>query len=391
MPVTSFLPKLSRRNSFYVTLALAFGVFSAVLVFELYASRQREYQNAEQNARNMAHVLEEHTRATIEKIDLVLNDVVTFFGMAAVNGNPQSMSINGGLRTLLARIPESQSLRIVDADGNFIYDATSKLGNVNVGDREYFLRNKHNPEAGLVISEPIFARLTNNRVITLSRRLEDRRGRFAGVVQAAVRAEFFQSFYQSLNVGSGGVVALYDTNLLLVARHPAVESQIGKPLKNGLVEKPLRDGAMEAVYSGKSTLDGVERLWDMRLVKGFPFLILVGLDHDDIYSQWYRKAFVYFLSAVVLALTLLVLARVWQRSYLRAINLAGEMTAAYEKSASQNRALLDSIPDMALLSPATEPWLSRWGEARGNSSGPNCRLFFLSRQRLSWMSGVRKS
>ncbi len=349
---TPFLTKqngISSRQFVYVVIALlALAGFCALLGLELNHSYDTEMAFARRNVENLADSLEGRTRGAVEKIDLVLLEVQYSMQQRLAKGPVSPQAVNAELARLLSRIPESQSLRVADATGTFRYDASGKISSQSIGDRAYFQRNKNDPKAGLVFSEPIFARITQNWVITLSRSLRDKDGRFLGLVQAAVNADSLQQHFQTLNVGEGGVVALYDAELRLIARTPPLPNRLGKSILNTEISDNIRSrekGAFEAL----SHQDGIRRVFGFRRLENLPFVVFVGLSRDEVLSEWYRKLTYYGATAVVLALALLGLILVWQRSYVRAVSMAHTMTNAYDESSSRIRALLDSIPDLAWI------------------------------------------
>ena len=343
----------SRQFVFVVIAVLALTGFCALLGFELKHSYDGELAYARRNVENLAFTLEGQTRATVEKIDIVLREVQYRLQKDYPQGLPQVKGavVNEELARLLASIPESQSLRVANAQGNFVFDASGKVGPATIGDRAYFQRNKNEPQAGLVISDPIFARLTQNWVVTLSRRLEDRQGNFIGLVQAAINTDTLQHFFATLDVGKGGVVALYDGNLRLIARQPNLPSRLGKIVNNPEIAQNIL-GRSAGSFTAVSFQDGVTRVFSFRRLENLPFVVFVGLSEDEVLGEWYRKLTYYGLSALVLAASLLGLILVWQRSYVHAVLLAQNMSNAYGESASRMRALLDSIPDLAWIKDA---------------------------------------
>ncbi len=345
-----------RRPLLYAAVALAVLVgFCAVLGIELIRSHASEQAYARRHAENLVLALEGHVRATVRRIDQVLLETQHRLQERFPDGLPAGTvtadlfaEINADLARMLAYIPESQSLRVADAKGLFVFDASSVLPTATISDRRYFLANQGRPKAGLMISEPILARATSNWVITLSRRLEDRNGNFAGLVQGAVNAQFFEEFFKTLNTGEQGSITITDADLHLIARHPALADRFGERIENSTLGKALKEHESGSTVA-HSFLDGMKRIYGYQRVKDLPFVILAGLSYDDAMAGWHRKAISYGLFATMLAAALLALILVWQRSHSRSIEIAQDMTAAYADTAARMRALLDSIPDLAWI------------------------------------------
>ncbi|KAB2926187.1 MAG: EAL domain-containing protein, partial [Dechloromonas sp.] len=288
---------------------------------------------------------------TIEKIDTILLATQLQLNEDIAGQARERSAINPTLARYLQLIDkESQSLRVADASGSFIHDASGKLSTARIHDRDYFRQNRDDASGQLVISEPLFARITHNWVITLSRRLSAPDGSFAGLVQAAVRAEHFQDFFSSLELGPGQSVTLIDGQRRLIARYPAAPEMLGKPLESERLIGMIGRGQRHLSYTTRSAVDGVERLYVVRRVGDFPLYVLVGHAETEYLANWRRQLGWSLLGIAVLAVVLSGWIIVWLRTYDRARELAEGMTRAYATTFRRTRALLDSLPDPAWLS-----------------------------------------
>ena len=334
--------------------ALTLLAFVAMLGLELVSSRRHEIERAKHEIATQAELLATHVGDRLGKIDIVLSTVARQYPLWA--GWPTGQ-VNDELAAHLRGMPDSQSLRVGNAQGSFIFDASGKLSSATVFDRDYFHRLRADPAAGMVLSEPIFARITKNWVITLSRRLASPDGGFVGHVQAAINANQFETLFSQMLKNQGDVVALYDDQIRLVARKPAAPEQLGKKLAATHFESVLASGQTAADYQAVSPLDGVERHFALRKVEGLPLSILVGRSEPDILREWYVKAQVYGVSTLLLGLVLAALLWAWQRNYRLALRFGDAMEAAYLDSERRARTLLDSIPDPAWLRDCTGRFL----------------------------------
>ena len=315
---------------------------------DLTQSREREIKAAASTADNLAKLLEGHMQGTAQRLDLRLSEFALRFQYAVAEHRPRS-EVESELGRYLASFPEAHSFRVADADGNYLYDASGILPSVNIADRPYFRRLRDEPMAGLVVSEPLRSRVTNDPVIVFARRLENRNREFVGVVLSSVRAEYFERFYASLDVGRQGVIAFWGRNLELFARKPRLQSAQGVRLVGSPLETRLAAGERNGSYEIAGKLDGVDRVFVFRALEGLPLVVTVGLSEAEVLGEWHRRALVYGVMAVALMVALLTLVRSWAQGVQRAEALAERMTAAFEEKSRQARALLDSIPDPAWL------------------------------------------
>ncbi len=350
-PTTPDSPRPDRWRPL-VTVALgvaAMATYVGIVAVGLQRSHDREVELARRGQESLAKVLEQHALATVNKIDTVLTASRLHVGPGLYGANMDRAETNATLARYLALIGESQSLRVADREGRFVFDASGMIASATITDRDYFRRNRDDPDGALVISEPIYARITHNWVITLSRRISDKEGGFAGLVQAAAQADFFQRFYTSLNLGEAQSVALLDHRLRLIARYPAAPDKLGQIAASPTLRDLVARGRFEATYAARSGVDDRERLFAMRRVGHHPLYVVVGRDTDDVLANWHRQVWAGVTGALVLAALLAGWIIVWLRTYAHARNLARGMTRAYETTVRQTRALLDSLPDPAWL------------------------------------------
>ncbi len=343
-----------RRTAIIAFGVLAFVSYTALVAFNLLHARERELATAHDQQSSLSKILEGHAQATIQKIDTALLSIQLQLSGKPQSLHPEASQVNSILASHLALIGESQSLRVADASGHFIYDASGTLHSATIYDRAYFLRNRAEPEGQLVISEPLFARITHNWVVTLSRRINNEKGEFAGLIQAAVRAVYFQNFYASLNLGSTHSVTLFDDKLRMLARFPPQQEQLGKPIDSQSLRDFLVSGAIEKTYTTSSAVDGIERRYITRKVGQYPLYVIIGHTATDQLAEWHRQLYWSIVGVVVLGAVLVGWIVVWLSSYDSALALAGRMTSAYEATLKRIQHLaehdpLTDLPNRALL------------------------------------------
>ncbi len=339
--------KWSLRAGALFVVALCACLFAWV-GFDLEQSREKELRHAEKTAASIALLLEGHVKSTAQRVDLQLSEFILLHQFDVADGVPRQ-KLEAVLAANLARFPEAHSFRIADPNGNYLYDASGSLSDVNISDREYFIKLRDDPKAGLVVSQPLVSRVTGDVVIVFARRLNDRLGGFSGVALVTLRADYFEQFYRQVEIGQHGVIALWSKNLELFARWPRMPEWQGKHLPNVPFAKFIDANLKAGTYRGKGILDGQERLFAYQALDDFPLVISIGLAEQDVLADWWHRVAVYSVLMAVLVIAGVALIRAWGRSYLQVKALAKAMSAAYEEKTREARALLDSIPDPAWL------------------------------------------
>lgn len=315
---------------------------------DLKTSRERDLLAAEHAGAALAKLLESHLQSSASKIDDHLLDFVQHFQYAVADQAPRS-EVEAEMKRYRARFPEVHSFRVADANGRYRYDSSGVLSDVNISDRPYFIQLRDDTSAGLAISPPLVSRVTNDVVIVFARRLQDRSGQFSGVVLGTLRADYFERYYRSLELGEHSVVALWSRDMELFARWPQKAQWQGKTLTDSPIPGRILAGENAGAFRRAGGLDGESRLFVYRAVSGFPFVVSIGFSESAVLAEWQRRAWVYGFLGLTLMLVVSALVYSWSQRYRQAEGLARKMARAFEEKSREGRALLDSIPDPAWL------------------------------------------
>ena len=285
------LPRFARILWTGILLVNLFVITLVVMVLE--QNRQRAIDNATAIARNYTNILEGNLVGFIRKIDVTLLATADEVARQKAGGGIKEKELNAFLTRHDARIPEARGLRVMDVQGNIRYAVSGvNTKGAYIGDRPYFIRVRDEPDAGLVFSEPVMGRASNVMVITLSRRVNDAGGSFAGEVNVAVGIDQFIRMFSVLDPGSRGSVSLW-SKTGLVARYVEFESR--SPLASGakpsanlrsLIDSRKADGT----FRSRSVVDGIERVFAFHQVGDNPLYVVVGLAEEDYLGEWRKDS-----------------------------------------------------------------------------------------------------
>jgi diguanylate cyclase (GGDEF)-like protein/PAS domain S-box-containing protein len=210
------------------------------------------------------------------------------------------------LKSQIESMPEVAVLHVTDAVGNHVYSSLDSVPRINIADRYHFQRQRDDPAAGLVISPPLVSRTTGKWTLILTRRINFEDGGFAGISNVILNLDYFQQFYRTLNLGTHGVVALYDKERHLAARYPPSEKDMGQ-MANLYAKTYIEKGVKHAAYRAKSSLDGVDRMFGYRQVGDLPMFVIAGIADEDYLAEWRRHTWQYGIGLVILSLVVIAL------------------------------------------------------------------------------------
>ena len=261
-----------------------------LVALTLYESRKQHEQQAAVTAQNLSHLLEQDLSASFDKIDLILQIVVEEVSRLRSSGKLDANALNTFIARQTARLPELSGLRLADAQGDVRYGTSLSPGApVNVASRDFFIRLRDHPDAGLVISNPIVSRITGKWQIALARRMNQPDGSFAGTAAALIELDKFTTKFAALNIGRLGIINLRNSELSLVARYPALKNDknpIGSIASPNFLEQ-LRIASKAGTYQSISPLDHIDRSYSYQKIPNYPFYVNVGLSTADYLAAWW--------------------------------------------------------------------------------------------------------
>lgn len=323
------------------TLVLNLTIVGA-LGWALWQSRAQYEHSAETSVENISKVLEQYVFSQIREVDLTLQTVADEVAKTPSVVHPGNTQFASFLQTQASRIPTILGLRVADSAGNISY-ATGEVAsqNVNVFDREHFKRVHDDPNAGLVIGEPILGRVSNEWVLILSRRLSLPDGSFCGEVHASFPLSGISRRFSTLDLGPHGVVSLWNKRTTL-ARYPEMvgeQSAIGVSKPSSELKNLLEANTKSAIYGATAPTDNVKKTYSIHMVGEFPLWVIAGVADQDYLNPWLNEvrdmALIDLLIAVTTIITARQICRYWRVSKLK-------MMSDADLEAS-NRQLKDAI------------------------------------------------
>ena len=187
----------------------------------------------------------------------------------------------------------------------------------------------------LHVGAVIESRSTQELIIPVSRRLEDRDGRFAGVLLATIRLQYFVDYYERFKLDARGAITLALDDGTLMVRRPYVPEHVGTPLADGELFRQYVNQAPSGTALVRAMLDGQERLYAFQHLEGYPLVALAGISRRDILASWRQD----MLRSVTVVGLIIVGMLVFGFRLLREIR-AGERSAAALRQAHDELHLL---------------------------------------------------
>jgi signal transduction histidine kinase len=269
-----------------------------VIVVTIAGLLLNEGYNSEQNraltaTQNMARLLARDLAGSFDKIDLVVRAVADEAERQMLSGGISKQAFNSYIDKQASRLPELDSLRMLDERGGIAYGpGLESAPHLNSAHRAFFMRLRDDPNAGLVVSEPMLGQVSGKWVITLARRVSLPKGKFGGVAFAVIFLETLQKRFSALELGARGAVSLRDLELATVVRHPEPNpggTAVGNRTFSKEWPEKLKQDPVAGSYFAVG-IDGRNRALSYRRIDNYPFYIVVGLFPDDYLGGWKLQA-----------------------------------------------------------------------------------------------------
>ena len=233
----------------------------------------------------------------IEFLDFLLKGVVDEWQTSDAERPTNTTLLDNAVRA-----PGFGMILVLDRDGKLI-GRSPDLGRLedDFSDRDYFRVHVGTSNVGLYVSRPFRSRMTATWVVALSRRIDDSKGDFAGVVTGTIDIAYLHRLYAGLAVGSDDAVTLFRTDGTVITREPFVQSDVRLWAGGGDTFNHMR-ASRAGTFEGESPVDGRRRIISYHRVGRLPLIQAVEVSGAGDYADWWRRA-----TAVAGLLTLLCL------------------------------------------------------------------------------------
>ena len=328
--------------------------------FSLQQARLQYEERTEITTQNLSHALAGYITDAVDKIDLTVLTVADEVQKQLAGGGIDEQKLNAFIVRHHARLPVLDGLRVVNAQGENAYGIGITPGaRTSVADRAYFARLRDDPNAGVVISEPVVGRVSKKWSIILARRVNQPDGSFAGLVYGTIALEHFFTTFSSLDVGKHGSIALRDEELALIVRYPEpqeVSKVVGKKNASAEMQNAVQARKDAGSYRTALAFDNIPRTYSYHKASHYPLYVNVGLAQEDYLGAWWSE--VAWVSALVALFILGTLLSSWlvYRGWMRRVNavqaLARQEEAMRESEESYRNQFQGNSAVMLLINPA---------------------------------------
>ncbi|EOI5799478.1 diguanylate cyclase [Cronobacter dublinensis] len=273
---------------------LAFLLLISLLVaaisgWSLWQSWQHSVEETERQARNQSISLARQAEDTFLQVQLTLDELVRrsddiFLQPAEWNG------LRGQLAQQQRQLPQLHGLFVYDVNGDWLATSGSYIpAKANNADREYFIWHSQHSDVGIRIGHVLRSRSTGDLVVPVSVRLNNREGRFRGVLLATVKLDYFRQFYGYYEMGPSDTLGITFVDSTVLYVRPFPDSYINRTLSSSPLFTRMLKIAPTGGGAWKSAIDGVPRIFGYSMLARYPLVVSAGYDINQLRAIWWRN------------------------------------------------------------------------------------------------------
>ncbi len=243
------------------------------------------------------------------------------------------------LAKYLARLPQVFSIAIAAREGQIVVStAGSTATRFNVAGRDFFWKARDRRDGQLTASIPAINRINDKQTIVFSRRLEDSKGNFVGIVLAGVNTEYFEDIYGAIQSVHSLLFTLLDPDGIILFRHPDGANATGKELSNKAIWRDALSKG-EGGFRVFGQADSNIRYVSIRKVPEYPLIVDISVTEATSLAIWRQRATAIGLgSAIFLLFSIYLL-----RAITRQVRLLSNSEASLAQKSQQLDAALNNM------------------------------------------------
>ncbi|WP_114946444.1 sensor histidine kinase [Microvirga calopogonii] len=308
----SLSQKRRRRSLLRGRLTLFMGLFGVVFIlltfgYIAWEQRNRLIQRNEDDLRNAAFFLADHTARLLEVTDLTLKQAAALMQGHSWDEIETSKPLWQQIHAVQDALPFIEDIWLSDSSGRLrLTSERFPTPSSNLSGRDVFSAQV-NADQGLFMGEPMIGLATKTPTFMISRRLQDGNAGFGGIAAVTVSLSYFYDYWSKIRLPKGSRIALMRaSDGSVIAQHPSPPDGVSfAPIDKDAFNKALASSSRAGFYPFMSL--GQERVGAYRQVDAMPLYIGVSMPEDAYWTPWFVQTRLYGTFALIALLALLAL------------------------------------------------------------------------------------
>ncbi|MBW3695911.1 sensor domain-containing diguanylate cyclase [Vibrio sp. T187] len=279
---------LSAHKKLAVCFVFMFTLSAALIAYYAESAFMDTKQRAKEGMEDNSLLIAEWIRGGFESSDFVLRDVIghtsSELHSAAHQNTHGNLIYTDFLERKRATLPNVKQVSMLDEHCD-LQHSSSELA-ITFSEYEFCRLFQAREQKDAFISQA-YQLSDGSWNISQARQYSHQDAK--GVAFVSIDLDFFGNMIRKLKYGKESVIAIYDTNYRLLARQPEIPGLEGKLVSSQSFLGQYSETDAVRFFDAVSTHDGVSRLFLVRKVEGFPFLVVIGKSDEVWQSQWFER------------------------------------------------------------------------------------------------------
>jgi diguanylate cyclase (GGDEF)-like protein len=271
------------------------------VAFVMSIERGKVLEGAVQQSENLVRLFEDNTVQTFERFDRTI-----LLLRKSLEDDPDHFDLREWAKRTALVGELTIQIAVIGADGYVTATTAEYTGPpLYLGDREHFRAHVDTDQDKLFISTPVLGRASGKWSIQFSRRLRRPDGGFGGVIVISIDPNFVEKFYETVDLGKEGSVALRNLDNVVLAARGVLAHALGVQVNRRLFSEALVHPTAGHYWS-EGQHDGVNRLVAYRVSDRFPLVFTIGRSDRDIFKSNQRNRMIYLAVAIIITVLVLI-------------------------------------------------------------------------------------
>jgi diguanylate cyclase (GGDEF)-like protein len=324
---------------------LLLSISAGAVIWTIWQLRADAISAAVSETGNIASVLADQLSRSLKSTDTVLLEIKRSVEAPGIESPAAFQTVFDRrefpemLANYLAQLPQVFSIAIADREGQIVISTVGRTATrFNVSGRDFFWKARDRRDGQMTISIPAINRINDKKTIVFSRRLEDSKGNFVGIVLAGVNTKYFEDIYGAIQSVHSLLFTLLDPDGIILFRHPDGADAAGKALSNKAIWlDALAKGDGGFRVFGQA--DGSTRYVSIRKVPEYPLIVDISVTEATTLAIWRQRAAAIGLGSAIFLLFSIYLLRAMTRQ----VRLLSNSEASLAQKSRQLDAALNNM------------------------------------------------
>jgi diguanylate cyclase (GGDEF)-like protein/PAS domain S-box-containing protein len=265
----------------------------AILGLSIWRSYQDTLAKAEQEMMLLARTMEEHVGRTMEGTLSGLNGVEHDDVFVSCLSARDLACLHAYMQRTVGRYPQLNSLSLAFSDGQLAASSlVHPVAGRNLSGLPYFRAIRSRPQTPYYIGEHQADPTGKVESIPFVVSVLEKPTQSMAVLIAGLDPNYYQQFYDSINLNRSLVIRLFRDDGITLIRFPMLKQEIGRDIsQQNFFDNVFRESP-NGVFYDTSKSDGITRVFGWRRVQGWPLGVSVGIDRELVLAQWRKESMV---------------------------------------------------------------------------------------------------